>query len=161
MLWLPADLSDIFHVLEKGVKTPQRKTSTKAATRYRKNKDTPEEEPYHVFYEMFNDINAAQFSTECKYAFLCQVAMGKNQKISGEMPKSRPSMEHDSFTVEGRDCFAADGKELITPQGAKLFLGSRVQVDQDPSKYPSNRVVIYESETQQVAVRYLVRFSDA
>jgi hypothetical protein len=75
---------------------------------------------------MFNDINAAQFSTECKYAFLCQVcslfcdrqifrskvAMGKNQKISGEMPKSRPSMEHDSFTVEGRDCFAADGKEV-------------------------------------------------
>jgi len=70
-------------------------------------------------------------------------------------------MEHDSFTVEGRDCFAADGKVLVTPQGAKLFLGSRVQVEQDPSKYPSNRVVIYESETQQVAVRYLVRFSDA
>jgi hypothetical protein len=38
--------------------------------------------------------------------------MGKNQKISGEMPKSRPSMEHDSFTVEGRDCFAADGNEV-------------------------------------------------
>ncbi|CAG5106021.1 Oidioi.mRNA.OKI2018_I69.chr1.g2646.t1.cds [Oikopleura dioica] len=161
LLWLPASLSDIFHTLGKGVVSPQRKTPAKPPTRYRRDKDLPEDEPCHVFYEMFNDINAAQFSNECKYAFLCQVAMGKNQKVGGSIPKSRPSMDHDSFTVEGRDCFAADGKELVTPQGAKLSLGQRVQVDQDPSKYPSNRVVIYESEPQQVAVRYLVRFSDA
>lgn len=43
--------------------------------------------------------------------------MGKNQKISGQMPKSRPSMEHDSFTVEGRDCFAADGKVVNILEG--------------------------------------------
>ena len=39
--------------------------------------------------------------------------MGKNQKVGGKMPKSRPSTEYDSFTVEGRDCFAADGKEVL------------------------------------------------
>ena len=38
--------------------------------------------------------------------------MGKNQKVGGSIPKSRPSSDHDSFTVEGRDCFAADGKEV-------------------------------------------------
>jgi len=161
LLWMPASICDILYTLANGITVPCPQVRKKEPKRYRKAEDQPDEDPITVFYEMFDDIvdKCTTFSTEKKYAFLCQVALGKSKEMS-DIPDTRPDGVFNSIKVPGRDSFTNEYNELVTPEGAVISFGKRSKqssVSDCSTIFPSNRYVMY-NDTKQVAIRYLVRF---
>ena len=93
LLWMPTSLTNVLYTLAKGTAVPcpqvlisyqwfeshsshffqsERKDNP---SRYRKGLDKPDDDSFSIFYEMFADLKSEcqTFSTEKKYAFLCQV----------------------------------------------------------------------------------------